>query len=104
VSQLPAHPLTEPAIDFIISESPFISSGVGSSSSFSTLYLIKSTKPFSRRGSLVQCFLTSVIWTTLFRECRLSAVFIGFVIIIMSVALKLVVGTPRSFTTLSNIP
>src|SRR3989338_3391001 len=58
-SQFPAQPLTVPAIFFNISDSPLISSGVGSSSSVSTLYLNKSTTPPSSSGSFCQCFLTS---------------------------------------------
>ena len=103
-SQFPAHPLTLDATSLITSLSPLIKSSVGSSSSVSTLYLIRSTNPFSSKGSFCQCFLTSEILTTLLNECNPSGVFIGFAITIISVALKLVAGTLRSLTTLSKTP
>lgn len=103
-SQSPAHSLTFPAIALITSLSPLNSASVGSSLSVSGSYFMRSTNPFSLSGSVSQCFLTSVICVTLLHLCIPSGLLIGFATMIMSVALKLVLGTPRSFTTLSNTP
>src|SRR3989344_827323 len=103
-SQFPAQPFTFEAISFIISLSPLIKSSVGSSSSFSTLYFIRSTKPFSDKGSEVQCFLISDICVILLYDVKPSGLFIGLQTTIISVALKEVIGTPKSFTTLSKTP
>src|SRR3989338_3150396 len=103
-SQFPAHSFTLAAIFFIISLSPLIKLSVGSSISVFELYLIKSTKAPSFNGSSSHSFLTSVMLTILLLLCNPSAVLIGFATTIISVALKLVLGTPRSLTTLSKTP
>src|SRR3989344_3836432 len=103
-SQLPAHSLTLPAIAFNISESPLMSSSLVKSSSFFESYFIKSTNPFSVNGSCSQCFLTSVIWVILLHLWSPSALLTGLATTTTSVALKLVLGTPKSFTTLSKTP
>src|SRR3989338_7256815 len=103
-SQSPDHSFTLLPMAFITSDSPSFKWDVGSRASFLGLYKNKSLNPFSTRGSSVQNFPTSVIWTTLLTCSKPDGVVMGFVTKIISVALNDVFGTPISFTTLSKTP
>ncbi len=103
-SQLPAQSLTFAAMLLSISLSPLMRSSVGWSWSVMESYLRSSTKPPSVIGSSSQCFLISVTLVTLRTRWMPSALRKGLATMMMSVALKLVLGTPKSLTTLSKTP
>src|SRR3989344_5362912 len=76
-SQLPTHSPTLEAIDFKTSLSPFNNSSVGFKVSSLVSYFIKSTNPFSLKGSSSHFFLTSVICITLLHLLNPSELLTG---------------------------